>query len=68
MIQEIIMLTEADMIRIMAEKYSMTESLADAYIDNEARKLLDIDELFEMQDEELFDKQDYDYLLTEVND
>lgn len=44
------MLTEADMIRIMAEKVGLAESVADAYIDNEARKLLNIDELLEMQD------------------
>lgn len=43
------MLTEADMIRIMSEKSSLAESLADTYIDNEARKLLNIDEQFEMQ-------------------
>jgi hypothetical protein len=42
------MLTEADMIRIMKEKYSLAESIAEAYIDNEARKMLDVDELAEI--------------------
>lgn len=47
------MLTEADMIRIMAEKYSLAESLADAFVDNETRNLLNTDELFEMHEYEV---------------
>ncbi|MCG6936688.1 MAG: hypothetical protein LJE83_00750 [Gammaproteobacteria bacterium] len=54
------MLTEADMIRILAEKHRLAESVADAYIDNEARKLLNIDEQFEMQD--------YDFCFSHRND
>jgi hypothetical protein len=50
------MLTEADMIRIMAEKYSLTESLADAYIDeefidDEAQLWYNSDEMTEMHDD-----------------
>lgn len=44
------MLTEADMIRIMAEKYCLAESLADAYIDNAARKIYDDDEYYEIHE------------------
>lgn len=54
------MLTEADMIRIMAEKYSLAESIAEAGIDIEARRLLSIDELFEIHS--------YDFASTEVSD
>ncbi len=42
------MLTEADMIRIMAEKYSLAESVAETFVDEEAQDLLNNDELFDM--------------------
>lgn len=37
------MLTETDMIRIMAAKYSLAESAADDFIDNEALDIPDED-------------------------
>ena len=44
------MLTEADMIRILAEKYRLTESVVGDGIDYEARSLFDAEDSSEMQD------------------
>ena len=42
------MLTEADMIRIMAEKYSLAESVAETFVDKEEQNMLNNDEMYEL--------------------
>ena len=53
------MLTEVDIIRIMAAQRQLTESVADNFIERDALEFIDDDELFEMLD--------YDMSVSETN-
>jgi hypothetical protein len=52
------MLTEADMFRIVAAKYCLTESLADTYIDGE---FIDDEAQLWYSNDEMVEMQDYDF-------